>query len=102
MLPGLSRSPSTPWSRAMSRSEEHTSELQSLTNIVCRLLLEKKRKEIILVRGIVQQLLRLTREQQESALRPGNPAAARRSPGGGRWSCRSSSPPRLVQGTPEP
>src|SRR5437016_10669719 len=24
------------------RSEEHTSELQSLTNIVCRLLLEKK------------------------------------------------------------
>src|SRR5437016_7672582 len=26
------------------RSEEHTSELQSLTNLVCRLLLEKKRK----------------------------------------------------------
>src|ERR1019366_9966944 len=26
-----------------SRSEEHTSELQSLTNIVCRLLLEKKK-----------------------------------------------------------
>src|SRR5437016_7716940 len=25
-----------------SRSEEHTSELQSLTNLVCRLLLEKK------------------------------------------------------------
>src|SRR5438093_7931918 len=25
------------------RSEEHTSELQSLTNVVCRLLLEKKR-----------------------------------------------------------
>src|SRR5258706_7021646 len=25
------------------RSEEHTSELQSLTNIVCRLLLEKKK-----------------------------------------------------------
>ena len=24
------------------RSEEHTSELQSLTNLVCRLLLEKK------------------------------------------------------------
>src|SRR5258706_7325613 len=30
------------------RSEEHTSELQSLTNIVCRLLLEKtkKRKDV--------------------------------------------------------
>src|SRR5258706_11899899 len=28
---------------AESRSEEHTSELQSLTNLVCRLLLEKKK-----------------------------------------------------------
>src|SRR5262249_61899213 len=27
------------------RSEEHTSELQSLTNLVCRLLLEKKKEE---------------------------------------------------------
>src|SRR5438046_5600919 len=30
----------------LDRSEEHTSELQSLTNLVCRLLLEKKKKEI--------------------------------------------------------
>src|SRR5438093_4072989 len=28
------------------RSEEHTSELQSLTNLVCRLLLEKKKEKI--------------------------------------------------------
>src|SRR5437016_11170116 len=28
---------------AQTRSEEHTSELQSLTNLVCRLLLEKKK-----------------------------------------------------------
>src|SRR5438093_5840232 len=28
------------------RSEEHTSELQSLTNLVCRLLLEKKKKRV--------------------------------------------------------
>src|SRR5437016_184228 len=28
----------------VARSEEHTSELQSLTNLVCRLLLEKKKK----------------------------------------------------------
>src|SRR5260370_24951287 len=28
------------------RSEEHTSELQSHLNLVCRLLLEKKKKEI--------------------------------------------------------
>src|SRR5258706_11651220 len=35
--------------RPPSRSEEHTSELQSLTNLVCRLLLEKKnnRREIL-------------------------------------------------------
>src|SRR5260370_28329065 len=30
------------------RSEEHTSELQSHLNLVCRLLLEKKKKKIIL------------------------------------------------------
>src|SRR5258705_10057342 len=29
----------------ISRSEEHTSELQSLTHLVCRLLLEKKNKD---------------------------------------------------------
>src|SRR5438093_251304 len=32
-------------SAARRRSEEHTSELQSLTNLVCRLLLEKKKKK---------------------------------------------------------
>src|ERR1035438_5857808 len=31
----------------MLRSEEHTSELQSLRHLVCRLLLEKKKKTII-------------------------------------------------------
>src|SRR3989475_5039983 len=30
--------------RAAQRSEEHTSELQSQSNLVCRLLLEKKKK----------------------------------------------------------
>src|SRR5258706_7895187 len=30
---------------ALLRSEEHTSELQSLTNLVCRLLLEKKKPQ---------------------------------------------------------
>src|SRR5438046_3917383 len=37
--------PSRPESRELvaGRSEEHTSELQSLTNLVCRLLLEKKK-----------------------------------------------------------
>src|SRR5258706_9518223 len=32
--------------RKIVRSEEHTSELQSLTNLVCRLLLEKKKKDL--------------------------------------------------------
>src|SRR2546425_6373995 len=32
------------WSRTV-RSEEHTSELQSLAYLVCRLLLEKKKKQ---------------------------------------------------------
>src|SRR5262245_63964866 len=31
--------------RAIARSEEHTSELQSLRHLVCRLLLEKKKKK---------------------------------------------------------
>src|SRR5256885_3316493 len=31
---------------ALGRSEEHTSELQSPCNLVCRLLLEKKKKQI--------------------------------------------------------
>src|SRR5688572_32738435 len=33
------------------RSEEHTSELQSQSNLVCRLLLEKKKKKILNVRN---------------------------------------------------
>src|SRR2546430_11459508 len=32
--------------RERHRSEEHTSELQSQSNLVCRLLLEKKKKKI--------------------------------------------------------
>src|SRR5215813_14124387 len=47
--------PPPPWPKLMliscasagSRSEEHTSELQSRPHLVCRLLLEKKKKKII-------------------------------------------------------
>src|SRR5256885_8098725 len=35
--------------RASDRSEEHTSELQSPCNLVCRLLLEKKKKKQIVI-----------------------------------------------------
>src|SRR5262245_62927856 len=34
----------------LTRSEEHTSELQSLRHLVCRLLLEKKKKQKIIVK----------------------------------------------------
>src|SRR2546430_8998575 len=40
--PGDSVGDSVP--KGMTRSEEHTSELQSQSNLVCRLLLEKKKK----------------------------------------------------------
>src|SRR2546430_12643391 len=36
-------------SRSAARSEEHTSELQSQSNLVCRLLLEKKKKKLLLL-----------------------------------------------------
>src|SRR5256885_12678413 len=35
------------WALAIPRSEEHTSELQSPCNLVCRLLLEKKKRKMI-------------------------------------------------------
>src|SRR5438093_8879062 len=43
VLYATTRSDPSPGS-GIARSEEHTSELQSLTNLVCRLLLEKKKK----------------------------------------------------------
>src|SRR2546430_3290526 len=39
--------------RRLSRSEEHTSELQSQSNLVCRLLLEKKKKHYFTIRILV-------------------------------------------------
>ena len=43
----------------MQRSEEHTSELQSLTKLVCRLLLEKKKKIISIVKQADQNSIML-------------------------------------------
>src|SRR5205814_10439016 len=40
---GAARSRIDPSTRTRARSEEHTSELQSLRHLVCRLLLEKKK-----------------------------------------------------------
>src|SRR2546422_7615880 len=38
------------------RSEEHTSELQSRLHLVCRLLLEKKKKQIQVLRNVIRQV----------------------------------------------
>src|SRR5262249_60490876 len=43
--PCATTTPASAWRRRMRRSGEHTSELQSLTHLVCRLLLEKKKKK---------------------------------------------------------
>src|SRR5258705_4919867 len=40
--------------RVPRRSEEHTSELQSLRHLVCRLLLEKKKRKIAAINGSVR------------------------------------------------
>src|SRR2546427_3178044 len=44
--PGATWVTRRPVSRRATRSEEHTSELQSQSNLVCRLLLEKKKKKV--------------------------------------------------------
>src|SRR5258706_4062789 len=43
---GLSETDENAVAEGLFRSEEHTSELQSLTNLVCRLLLEKKKNNL--------------------------------------------------------
>src|SRR6266446_9948619 len=57
------RSP-LPWGRPGTggRSEEHTSELQSPCNLVCRLLLEKKKK-------IKKQLKKKTKKKTKKTVR---------------------------------
>src|SRR5207253_10832398 len=44
-LPGKAANQSVPVLDVLTRSEEHTSELQSRGHLVCRLLLEKKKKK---------------------------------------------------------
>src|SRR5256885_4525818 len=47
-VPGVAAFPRSPWwLQRLQRSEEHTSELQSPCNLVCRLLLEKKKRSIM-------------------------------------------------------
>src|SRR2546430_10887554 len=53
MLPGMSNVQGL--SIDEKRSEEHTSELQSQSNLVCRLLLEKKKKKVVLTSSLHNQ-----------------------------------------------
>src|SRR5947209_13564856 len=51
------------------RSEEHTSELQSRQYLVCRLLLEKKKKKIHETRqNVLRYAIQHTREQDKGIL----------------------------------
>src|SRR5256885_2840738 len=54
------------YSRDRKRSEEHTSELQSPCNLVCRLLLEKKKKKNIQICGANQHIV--TRANEKTLL----------------------------------
>src|SRR2546430_8721082 len=44
--------------QAGARSEEHTSELQSQSNLVCRLLLEKKKTFLVMVIIVLNTMLK--------------------------------------------
>src|SRR5688572_32291557 len=46
---------------AAARSEEHTSELQSQSNLVCRLLLEKKKQKVYNERGFDDEIIKFGR-----------------------------------------
>src|SRR5260370_40867171 len=59
--PPASRHPH--WQTRHGRSEEHTSELQSHLNLVCRLLLEKKKK------GHLTPTIRCTQQRPQVQLR---------------------------------
>src|SRR5258706_11887983 len=50
------------------RSEEHTSELQSLTNLVCRLLLEKKKNKDPTTHSATDKLPRRTTVKSETLM----------------------------------
>src|ERR1039458_5442846 len=58
-LCGWTRRPFSSFRTRLRRSEEHTSELQSLRHLVCRLLLEKKKKTAKLSKIFPIRLLQL-------------------------------------------
>src|SRR5256885_3978318 len=67
--PRWSTSTGWPASAASRRSEEHTSELQSPCNLVCRLLLEKKKKRASTSSARIRNIMR-SNETHRYALSP--------------------------------
>src|SRR6266508_5694621 len=59
--------PTSPFAAAVtrSRSEEHTSELQSRGHLVCRLLLEKKKKNLIYFYNIKKKTNKNKKKKQK-------------------------------------
>src|SRR2546425_9201774 len=74
-LPGVTTTPGN----GFGRSEEHTSELQSLAYLVCRLLLEKKKKRALPTRKYPNANLHRLAEPPRgpSQCRTSRPAAGR-------------------------
>src|SRR6266545_8327819 len=62
------RGPRGVMTRRSPRSEEHTSELQSLAYLVCRLLLEKKNQNQHVPRVVDDKRLRRNRKQHRAAV----------------------------------
>src|SRR5256885_8949487 len=85
LLPSRGRAGGLPQSRGRLRSEEHTSELQSPCNLVCRLLLEKKKK---------------TRYRLHSSIGSSHWQASGAPPVSGCTVCLSATPPTTFSVTP--
>src|SRR3989440_8149825 len=79
--------------RGIIRSEEHTSELQSRSDLVCRLLLEKK-KHTSELQSRSDLVCRLLLEKQKR-IRFRSAGKGRPSPRSGRSSCRQAGRPVL-------
>src|ERR1039457_174377 len=73
-----------------SRSEEHTSELQSPCNLVCRLLLEKKKNDVLLLAHT------LHRHRDSAGTRTAPLRAARDAPDRARLVLIFSAPPLVL------
>src|SRR5260221_3381022 len=77
------------------RSEEHTSELQSHSDLVCRLLLEKKKKHQQLLAASLHERASRTALRTSVRYRPVSPPANARSQREHGCNCHAKHVPRL-------